>query len=133
MSEPRNRNLGFKTLSIIPVDSGKFKLEGEVRSSSRNADENWATFHNVSVVGYQSSKSVVFRNYIGTVTPGYDGIRNISTVTETLPKFITLVADETPCDDSTDISILTLNEGEKTYSEARHRKCKEPELPRIPE
>lgn len=130
---PRERELEFRNVTVVSA-SDPVTITGSVRGEKRNAEKSWATFHEVLVVGYDTNRTIVCTENIGTVSP--NSMREFELTCGSLPSRLTLTARETPCDGNTYIDVFEWIEAEENpnidedrYLGLRERECNETAFP----
>jgi hypothetical protein len=126
--EPRSRSLRFGSIETSRKPD-VVELHVAVQASSKNAEGDWATFHDVEVVGYRNPETELCRATVGTLAPS-----ETATVTldcTSVPPYLTCVAEESPCDNNTWIAVLEHqpSQGGDGYSPTDPRQCDEKPLP----
>lgn len=96
-----------------------FVFELKVSNISQGNSNDWRTFNDVRIVGYDDSNSIVCRHELGTVV----GAQSFELKCSSLPRRIELRAQETPCDASTDIEqAVYTGDGESNHVWAIERR-----------
>lgn len=107
-------------------------VDGSVEATARNAPDDWATFNDIAVVGYDGSSRRRCRTAIGTVKPDESTTFHLSCPAR--PSYLTFTAREDRCDGNTSIGVYELVEeaDEAYYTRATTKECGDNVFP-IPE
>lgn len=127
---PRSRSLELHEFDVTGESDTGYELGFSVRVPARtNGADRWSVFHDVAVVGYDRSNSVLCRSNVGTIAAGESEEDTVSC--PKIPPFLTLIAEETPCDPDTYIGIYEYVGGDSDalYRERHDRNCDEGKFP----
>lgn len=120
----RERFLGFRRIEYEARPESRHALTVTPRASLVG-DDDWAQFRNVSLVGLTESEDVACERELGTVRESGE-LAPVEMVCTGFPRTITYLADESPCDEDTEISRAVYEgrrEGEHTWS-AEAKRCR---------
>jgi len=98
----QNRSLSLRLINIRNTSDGEYKMSVEVLGGGVGKSDEWATFHNVSLVGYSESGDLVCEKSLGTLGPNASP-HTVNVTCSGFPEVSTFRAAESPCDEDTQI------------------------------
>lgn len=133
-SEPKQRSLNFVNIQPPIERNGEFVISTDVAAYVKNGNQDWATFTNVEVVGYEDSGDVVCRKSVGTLPPGENHRESIKLQCPDLPDLLTFTSAESPCDSNALIPVLEIvnTDGSISYNYLADKNCQDGDLPTDP-
>lgn len=112
-SPPRQRELVLRHIEVTNRSDGGVRLRVSVENLGTGSPPEWATFTNVSLIGYTAGGEVTCQKDIGTVEPGpASSLLNLKC--EQFPVILTFSADQGPCDEDTYIGVATYEHSKET-------------------
>lgn len=103
---PRHRDLIFSGVRKVGRSGDAYVYEVTPKKSNSGGSDQWETFHDVTLIGYDESGTEVCRENIGDIPESSTGSLDPVRVTcSTDPVMFTYAADESPCDDDTVIGV----------------------------
>lgn len=124
----RARSLGVKTAYIEQIQH-RWKLEAEVSVESRDAEREWATFHDVKLIGYDTDDEIICSKNLGRIAPGET--KTVNVTCDRIPPLLTFTAEDGACAADTSIGVYEYR-GESEgvdYHRRRLRECGGARLP----
>lgn len=113
---PRHRSLSFSSVQI-QRSSGEYVAEVVPKMSWSAEDESWATFHNVTLIGYDEHGNQLCTLHLGDVLLSGTG-EPIHLRCTGFPEEFRYRADEDPCGEDTEIDkavYIGRIDGDHTY------------------
>lgn len=117
----------YRTLMIRNYDPPKrqndsIRISLDVEAAS-NGGREWGTFHEVILIGYLESETIVCRKTLGTLAPG--DTRSITLTCSKKPDYLTLSTAEDLCDGPTDIDVIQVNPigSKQPYTVLNEKRC----------
>jgi len=133
-SPQRRRELAIRHIEVGNESDAGTELRITVENLGTGSKTEWATFTDVTVLGYSSSGDLVCEKHVGTVEPGTASFLQTLRC-DTFPALLTFAADQSPCDDDTFIRVARYNssaEEDYSWDIENYRECSEGLPPKIP-
>lgn len=126
---PKHRELMFDEVMPINDTDGQYRFRITPIKTSSGESEEWQRFHNVTLVGYSASDTLVCEANIGTTGANLPlTLEPVVVECENPPVIFTYRADESPCDEATWIRYAVhriLEGGERSWFLDGLRECGE--------
>lgn len=126
---PKGRALLFGGINASENPDGSYRVRINPRKSNTGGSDEWETFHNVTLLGYSDNDELVCRKRLGTIDHTRTGVLEAVTLNcSEFPGIITYRADESPCDDDTEIAYAEYrrdDDGDPYWYLSEKRECDE--------
>jgi hypothetical protein len=133
-ADVRSRELYIRDSTASGSTEEGYEITVEVAVNQRNGSQEWGTFHEVILIGYNRAGESLCQREIGNITAGYGNGTSVVLNCGNLPPLLTFRAREEPCDNTTiGLYQLQRRDGEIHHQLLRDKKCDEPELPTVTE
>lgn len=124
---PRHRDLSFDGIRVVSSDPTGSVVRVTPEMSWAGDSKDWATFHDVRLIGYSDSNEVVCQERLGNMV-GRGPMEPIQLTCSEPPVMLTYAADESPCEEDTLIGVAVYRtdpDGESYWWLDGQRQCDE--------